>query len=67
MNFLENTFHRLRRDAAQSVLQEVREGRIVSAHGEQLLSAVAKAQAFVIQAGLRRGDRCALLTHNGIR
>ena len=67
MNFLENIFERLRQDAARPVLQEAREGRIVSATGGQLLTAARKARAFLKEAGIRKGDRCVLLAPNGIR
>ena len=67
MNFLENIFERLRQDAAQPVLQEARAGRIVSATGGQLLTATRRAQAFLKEAGIRKGDRCVLLAPNGIR
>lgn len=67
MNFLENIFDRLRRAEARPVLAEVREGHIVSVTGGELLASIAAARAFVRQAGLTRGDRCALLAHNSIR
>ena len=67
MNFLEIIFERLRRDAARPVLQEAREGRIVSATGGQLLAAIGAARAFLKQAGIQKGDRCALLAQNRIR
>ncbi|HEX2714855.1 MAG TPA: AMP-binding protein [Candidatus Acidoferrales bacterium] len=55
---------RLNRASNGGVLQEVREGHLVSA---ELLTATRAAQAFLAQAGLRRGERCALLAHNSIR
>jgi long-chain acyl-CoA synthetase len=64
MNFLENILDRLNRASNGGVLQEVREGHLVSA---ELLTATRAAQAFLAQAGLRRGERCALLAHNSIR
>ena len=67
MNFLETIFERLRQASARPVLQEVREGRIVSATGSQILAAVCAARAFCKNAGMQKGDRCALLAHNGIR
>ncbi len=67
MNFLETIFERLRRASGQPVLQEVRDGKIVPATGEDLLAMVSAARAFLNQAGLQKGDRCALLAHNGIR
>lgn len=67
MNFLETIFERLRQTSARPVLQEVRDGRIVSATGSQILAAVCAARAFLTESGLQKGDRCALLAHNGIR
>ncbi|OFW20451.1 MAG: hypothetical protein A3H27_14095 [Acidobacteria bacterium RIFCSPLOWO2_02_FULL_59_13] len=67
MNFLENIFERLAQSAQRPVLQEVDNGRIVSATGRQLLSAIAQAQAFLRRAGIGRGDRCVLLAPNSIR
>ncbi|MFY9584323.1 MAG: AMP-binding protein [Candidatus Acidiferrales bacterium] len=67
MNFLENIFGQLSQAASRPVLQEVREGRLVAATGGELLALVGAARTFLIQAGLRRGDRCALLAHNSIR
>ena len=67
MNFLETIFERLRTSAARPVLQEARGGRIVAATGGELLEAVRAARAFLNHAGLRNGDRCALLAHNSIR
>jgi len=51
MNFLENIFERLAQSAQRPVLREVDNGRIVSATGRQLLSAIAQAQAFLRRAG----------------
>ncbi len=67
MNFLENILDRLNQAGSRPVLQEVREGRLVTATGRELASLVGAAQAFLARAGLRRGDRCALLAHNSIR
>ncbi len=67
MNFLENILDRLSKAPDQPVLQEAREGRLVTATGGELLASVRAARAFLAQAGLRRGDRCALLAHNSIR
>ena len=67
MNFLENIFDRLHRAPNATVLQEVHGERFVPATGRELLRLVSAARAFLIQAGLRKGDRCALLAHNSIR
>jgi long-chain acyl-CoA synthetase len=67
MNFLATIFKHLGQAAARPVLQEVRESRIISASGEELLSSIRTARAFLRQAGLKKGDRCVLLAHNSIR
>jgi len=67
MNFLENILDRLSKAPDQPVLQEVRAGRLVTATGGELLASVRAARTFLAQAGLRRGDHCALLAHNSIR
>ncbi|MFQ5816748.1 MAG: AMP-dependent synthetase/ligase [Terriglobia bacterium] len=66
-NFLETIFHRLAQAPDKPVLQEVREGRIVSASGSELLASIRVARAFLAQAGLKKGERCVLLAHNSIR
>ena len=48
-------------------MQEVRSGRLVAVTGEELLSAINAAREFLRNAGLKKGDRCALLAHNSIR
>ncbi len=67
MSFLQNILDRLGKASDGRVLQEVREGRLVSATGSELLTAIRAARAFLAQARLRRGERCALLAHNSIR
>ncbi|MGH9602276.1 MAG: AMP-binding protein, partial [Terriglobales bacterium] len=67
MNFLENILQRLARDPARVVLQEVHDGKLVSATAGDLLAVVGAARAFLHSAGVGRGDRCALLAGNSIR
>src|SRR5713226_2886694 len=67
MNFLEQIFDRLSKSSERAVIQELREGSLVTASGGELLALVGPARTFLIQAGLRRGDRCVLLAHNSIR
>ncbi len=67
MNFLENILQRLARDPTRVVLQEVRDGKLVSVTGADLLALVSSVRAFLRHAGLQRGDRCALLANNSIR
>jgi long-chain acyl-CoA synthetase len=67
MNFLENIFAQL--DAANDtpVLEELRDGKSVPVTARELLNLVGQARAFVAARGLKKGDRCALLAHNGIQ
>jgi long-chain acyl-CoA synthetase len=67
MSFLEIIFNRLREAADEPVLQEIREGAVVSVSGRELLVQVQTAREFLRGAGLRQRDRCALLAPNSIR
>ncbi len=67
MNFIENIFNRLDQTPARVVLQEARDGKLVPATCEELLAMTRAARAFLKKAGLKKGDRCALLAHNEIR
>ena len=71
MNFLENIFAQL--DAARdtTVLWEIHDQEApqelsFGLTGGELLTRVAQARAFLLSKGLKKGDRCALLAHNGI-
>jgi len=66
-NFLENVFAELHKAAERVVLREVRGDRFVSVSGRELLDLVARARAYLRQAGVQAGDRCALLGPNSIR
>ena len=66
MNFLENIFARLAGRPAQVVLREMRPGGHVSVTAVELLGRIEAARAFLAAAGLRKGDRCALLAPNSI-
>ena len=67
MNFLESIFAQL--DAANDtpVLEELRDGTSVPVTARELSNLVGQARAFVAARGLKKGDRCALLAHNGIQ
>jgi long-chain acyl-CoA synthetase len=66
VNFLQSIFGRLADSPGNMVLEEMRpEGR-VSVTAGALLERVAVARAFLSAAGLRKGDRCALLSANSI-
>jgi long-chain acyl-CoA synthetase len=65
MNFLENIFAQLEAANNTPVLQELRDGQAVPVTGRELLKRVGQARAFIAARGLKKGDRCALLAHNG--
>lgn len=67
MNFLENIFDRLRRNTERPVLQQVDAGKLLSSNGRQVLGLVHAARSFLINAGLKKGNRCALLAANDVR
>jgi long-chain acyl-CoA synthetase len=67
MTFLENIFDRLHRSEGAPVLGEVRDGKIVSVTGGELLALIEQARRFLIARGFKKGDRCALLAPNSIR
>ena len=66
-NFLENTFAQLQKASSRVVLREIRGTEFASVSGAELLDQVARARAYLRSAGLRTGDRCALLGPNSIR
>jgi len=67
MNFLQEILTQLEAAAETPILQELRDGQIVSITGSELLELVRKARSFLAAQHLNKGDRCALLAHNGIR
>ncbi|MGA8541807.1 MAG: AMP-binding protein, partial [Terriglobales bacterium] len=64
MTFLEQIFANLERSGDSVVLQEIREGQVVSHTARQLLAQVQVARTYLRRLRLRKGDRCALLAHN---
>ncbi len=66
MNFLESIFAQLAAAGDRPVLQELREGRGFAVTGRQLLVRVSQARSFLATRGLKKGDRGALLAHNGM-
>ena len=66
MSFLENIFAQLDATGDTPVLQEHREGQVFGVTSRELLARVARARFFLGSRGLKKGDRCALLAHNGI-
>jgi long-chain acyl-CoA synthetase len=67
MNFLESILERLRHSTARPVLQQVDQGKLLSSNGRQVLGLVHSARSFLLSAGLKKGDRCALLAANDVR
>ena len=66
MSFLENIFARLEAAGDTPVLQEHREGQVFAVTGRELLTRVSRARSFLASRSLKKGDRSALLAHNGI-
>jgi long-chain acyl-CoA synthetase len=67
MNFLANILQRLARDPARVVIEEARDGKLVRVTSRELLDMITAASSFLRDAGLKKGERCALLAHNSIR
>jgi long-chain acyl-CoA synthetase len=65
--FLKTIFDQLQRSANRVVLREIHGEQFVSATGRELLAQVRDVRAYLRSAGLRPGDRCALLAPNSIR
>ena len=65
MSFLDDIFARLEK-SDQPILQELRDGKVVSTTGPELASLILVAREFVVARHLGRGDRVALLANNGI-
>src|SRR6266849_7711081 len=66
MSYLENIFARLEAAGDTPVLQELREGRAFAVTGHELSTRVSRARSLLGSRSLKKGDRCALLAHNGI-
>jgi long-chain acyl-CoA synthetase len=66
-NFLESIFAQLQRSAGRVVLREIYGARFVSVTGGELFDQVRDVRAYLRGAGVRPGDRCALLAPNSIR
>jgi long-chain acyl-CoA synthetase len=67
MSFLDNIFASLERNAGNPVLQEIRDTRLTSVTGRELLELVARARSFLASRRLKKAERCALYAGNGIR
>jgi long-chain acyl-CoA synthetase len=66
-NFLESIFVQLQRSADRVVLREIHGQQFISITGRELLDQIHNVRAYLRTAGLRPGDRCALLAPNSIR
>jgi long-chain acyl-CoA synthetase len=66
VNFVQNILGRLASAPERIVLEEMRPERGVSITAKGLLERISTARAFLAAAGVRRGDRCALLAPNSI-
>ncbi len=67
MSFLEDIWNRLGEGKDQTVLQEARPEEFTRATGGELLALIQSAREFLRAAGVRPGDRVALIGPNGIR
>ena len=65
--FLQRIFQRLESAGDTPILQEIRNGKIVSATASELLELIARARGFTRDSGLTSGDRVAMLAANSIR
>ena len=71
MSFLDDIFAQLEVAGDAVILRELRGTETEQAafleSGRDLLDSIAIARAFLAARGLKKGDRCALLAHNGVR
>lgn len=67
VSFLETIFAQLEKAGERTILHEIQDDQTVAVSARELLAMVGKARAFLSTKGLRKGDRVALLAHNGVR
>ncbi len=67
MPFVGDIFAQLKAAPGNTVLQEIRDGRITGVTGPELLELVSKARTFLASKNLKKGDRCGILAANSIR
>ena len=66
MNFVENILQRLSKPPDRPVLQEARDGQTYAVTCAELLTRIRAARGFLRGAGVKRGDRVALLANNSV-
>src|SRR5258708_5423663 len=66
MPFVEEIFAQLESADHTPILQEIREGKVTSVTGGELLKLIRQARTFLTAQGLKKGDRCGLLAANSI-
>jgi long-chain acyl-CoA synthetase len=67
MTFIEDIFERIDKRGNAPVLQEVRDGQLVSVSAAEFFKMVWQARGFLVERGLKPGDRCVLLAPNSIQ
>ena len=67
MSFLDQIFAQLESSADRVLLTELRESGESRVTGRGLLTVISEARVFLSSRGLKKGDRCALVTANGVR
>jgi long-chain acyl-CoA synthetase len=67
MPFVGAILSQLKAAPQNTVLQEVRDGKMTGVTGAELLELVRKARTFFASKGLQKGDRCGILAANSIR
>jgi long-chain acyl-CoA synthetase len=64
--FIDDIFAHVEAAGDGAILQELHNGQANGVSGRELINRIAKAQAFLATKSMRKGDRVALLAHNGI-
>jgi long-chain acyl-CoA synthetase len=67
MNFLQTILRKLAEQPGKAILHEIHDGGLVTTTGGQLLGEIGKIRSALVGAGLKPGDRCALLGPNSSR
>jgi long-chain acyl-CoA synthetase len=66
MSFLNDIFAKLDSLGDTTVLCELRGSEVIPVSGRELLDRIARARGYLARQGFKKGDRCALLAHNGV-